>query len=256
MKTFSDRFQNEEVPPPIEIPVPPFPTAQTAPADLLQEGKLVYRVLQCWTCHGMAGKGDGPSASALVDDFEVPIRPFDFTTGNFKFGDSPADVYRTFNTGLNGTPMPSFYDTILYPREAFPDSEAVAADLQREADLQRGGRPGDRRLHRQACRRRRTSDKMSDADKSGVRRPAAVGARLLRAVARSERRPEPRSPSTAGFRVAQMSAMAVADRFFRLVELVFTAYAVPALLVPLVWLVRRLFGPSAGITLPETADRA
>src|SRR5205807_7805712 len=44
--------------------------------------------------------------------------------GNFKFGDSPADVYRTFNTGLNGTPMPSFYDTILYPREAFPDLNA------------------------------------------------------------------------------------------------------------------------------------
>ncbi len=30
------------------------------------------------------------------------------------------------------------------------------------------------------------------------------------------------------------------DRFFRLVEIVFTAYAVPALLVPVVWLVRRL----------------
>ena len=69
----------------------------------------------------MGGNGDGPSANALVDDYEVPIRPFDFTTGDFKFGDSPSDVYRTFNTGLNGTPMPSFYDTILYPREAFPD---------------------------------------------------------------------------------------------------------------------------------------
>ncbi len=31
------------------------------------------------------------------------------------------------------------------------------------------------------------------------------------------------------------------DRFFRLVELIFTAYAVPAVLVPGVWLVRRLF---------------
>jgi hypothetical protein len=56
-----------------------------------------------------------------LDDWEVPIRPFDFTTGNFKFGNSPADVYRTFNTGLTGTPMPSFSDTILYPKEAFPD---------------------------------------------------------------------------------------------------------------------------------------
>ena len=54
----------------------------------------------------------------------LPIRPFDFTSGAFKFGDSPADVYRTFNTGLTGTPMPSFFDTILYPREAFPDLNA------------------------------------------------------------------------------------------------------------------------------------
>jgi hypothetical protein len=37
------------------------------------------------------------------------------------------------------------------------------------------------------------------------------------------------------------------ERLFRLVELVFTAYAVPALLVPLVWLGRRLQrGPSPG----------
>jgi hypothetical protein len=45
----------------------------------------------------------------------------------------------------------------------------------------------------------------------------------------------------------------MADRFFRLVELIFTAYAVPALLVPLVWLVRRLFrGHRSGTR--ETAD--
>ena len=122
VKTFSDRFAKEHISPPsIEFPTPPYPSWNAAPKEMLEEGKLVYRVLQCWTCHGPGGKGDGPSANALVDDFEVPIRPFDFTTGNFKFGDSPADVYRTFNTGLNGTPMPSFYDTILYPREAFPD---------------------------------------------------------------------------------------------------------------------------------------
>lgn len=121
VKTFSERFKTEHAPPPIDIATPPFASAHEAPPEVIQEGRAVFRVLQCWTCHGMAGKGDGPSASALLDDWEVPIRPFDFTTGDFKFGDSPADVYRTFNTGLTGTPMPSFYDTILYPKEAFPD---------------------------------------------------------------------------------------------------------------------------------------
>ncbi len=120
IKTFSDRFKNEPVPPPIPIPVRPYAPG-AAPPEAIREGKLVYSVLQCWTCHGVTGKGDGASAGALLDDWEVPIRPFDFTSGNFKFGDSPADVYRTFNTGLTGTPMPSFSDTILYPKEAFPD---------------------------------------------------------------------------------------------------------------------------------------
>ena len=47
----------------------------------------------------------------------------------------------------------------------------------------------------------------------------------------------------------------MADRFFRLVELVFTAYAVPALLVPLVWLVQRVFRARRPASEHETADR-
>jgi hypothetical protein len=44
------------------------------------------------------------------------------------------------------------------------------------------------------------------------------------------------------------------DRFFRLVELMFTAYAVPALLVPLVWIARRIF--TRGVAAKrDTADR-
>ena len=124
VKTLSARFKTEKASNSIDIPTAPYASAHDAPAELVREGKQVYRVLQCWSCHGKGGKGDGPSAITLFDDWEVPIRPFDFTTGAFKFGDSPADVYRTFNTGLNGTPMPSFYDTILYPREAFPDLKA------------------------------------------------------------------------------------------------------------------------------------
>ena len=44
------------------------------------------------------------------------------------------------------------------------------------------------------------------------------------------------------------------EGFFRLVELVFTAYAVPALLIPFVWIVRRLLSPPAS-RLPETTAR-
>ncbi len=75
----------------------------------LAEGKKIYEEkLECWKCHGVEGRGDGPSASEQEDDFGFPIKPFDFTTGKFKGGNSSTDVYLRFTTGLNGTPMPSF----------------------------------------------------------------------------------------------------------------------------------------------------
>jgi len=45
------------------------------------------------------------------------------------------------------------------------------------------------------------------------------------------------------------------EGFFRAVELVFTAYAVPALIVPFVWLGRRLLGPSRRGAAIVSADR-
>jgi hypothetical protein len=44
-------------------------------------------------------------------------------------------------------------------------------------------------------------------------------------------------------------------RFYRIVELVFTAYAVPALIVPFVWLGRRLFGAARPGAPRESAER-
>jgi cytochrome c oxidase cbb3-type subunit 2 len=60
----------------------------------------------------MAGKGDGPAAPTLTDDWDNPIRAADFTSGILKAGPTPAAIYRTVITGLSGTPMPS-YDSIL-----------------------------------------------------------------------------------------------------------------------------------------------
>ena len=42
--------------------------------------------------------------------------------------------------------------------------------------------------------------------------------------------------------------------FFRIVEVTFTAYAVPALLVPVVWLARRLLRGGRSARRPETAN--
>ncbi|MBU0674169.1 MAG: cbb3-type cytochrome c oxidase subunit II [Proteobacteria bacterium] len=107
LKTFGSYFTES-------TPEPPFfvPSAPKSSEELLARGKELHGLYQCDACHGKDGKGDGPSAATLTDDWGDPIRPADFTTGVFKVGPQPEDIYRTVMTGLNGTPMPS-YDSIL-----------------------------------------------------------------------------------------------------------------------------------------------
>lgn len=107
IKTFSSRWKEEKPEPAIPISDPPTPTQ-----ELLARGKELYRQAKCFQCHGDSGKGDGPSASELKDDLDFPIRPADFTKGQFKAGSDVRDIYRTMTTGLDGTPMPSFVDSM------------------------------------------------------------------------------------------------------------------------------------------------
>jgi mono/diheme cytochrome c family protein len=103
VKGFSGYFADEEPDPPIAIPEEPGSTP-----ELVTEGRFVYAVLKCWQCHGDTGRGDGPSADELTDDWDRRIRPYDFTRGGYKNGSSPSDVYRTLATGMSGTPMPAY----------------------------------------------------------------------------------------------------------------------------------------------------
>ena len=80
--------------------------------DILAHGKDVWQNAKCWECHGQTGKGDGEKAAGLKDDFGFPIRPADLTSGQFKSGPSVQDIFRTMSTGLSGTPMPSFRDSL------------------------------------------------------------------------------------------------------------------------------------------------
>jgi cytochrome c2 len=74
-------------------------------------GAVLFRTgIQCARCHGDDGQGNGPAAASLVDRSGFPAVPPDFTKGEmtFKGGSRPEDVYRALNTGMEGTPMPSF----------------------------------------------------------------------------------------------------------------------------------------------------
>ena len=107
IKTFSRRWQEEKPEPALVLPIPP-----AATPELLARGKDLYQKAKCWECHGDTGKGDGPSANQLKDDFDLPIRPADFTRGQFKGGSHVTDIFRTMTLGLDGTPMPSFADSM------------------------------------------------------------------------------------------------------------------------------------------------
>ena len=89
----------------------------------ITRGEKLYIELECFRCHGMEGKGDGPSAEGLKDDKGLSIRPADLTQPSaFKNGNNHEDIYRTIITGLSGTPMPSFANY-------FKDEGARAWDL-------------------------------------------------------------------------------------------------------------------------------
>jgi cytochrome c oxidase cbb3-type subunit 2 len=117
IKTFSPRWQKEKAGDP--IPVPP---ETPITIESIAHGKALFTKLECWKCHGPEGKGDGPSAATLTDSKDQPIRPYNFAAGKedsrFKCGSTNQDIYKIFMTGVDGTPMPSFADTI-QPNDAW-----------------------------------------------------------------------------------------------------------------------------------------
>ena len=107
IKTFNDDFAGEfGNPTPIDIPKAPRYDAAN-----LERGRQVYEENQCSDCHGDQGRSNGKSAPTLNDDWDHPIRPADLTKRwTFRASPTREDVYRTFMTGLTGSPMPSYED--------------------------------------------------------------------------------------------------------------------------------------------------
>jgi len=103
---------------PEEVAVPAVPPA--SPASIA-EGRNIFRIMECWACHGLDGSGRGTSAEGLVNEVGRPIAPTDFRYAPLKGGHAPEDVVRTLLTGLNGTPMPSYGDAMLFAREDVAD---------------------------------------------------------------------------------------------------------------------------------------
>ena len=87
--------------------LPPKP----ATAESIKRGSELVVEMKCVECHGMEGRGDG-NAFNLKDDWGFPIQPADWhKCWNFRGTRQDAynntNIFRTFSTGINGTPMPS-----------------------------------------------------------------------------------------------------------------------------------------------------
>jgi DMSO reductase family type II enzyme heme b subunit len=109
IKSFSGKFERAKEPPlEIKMGTPPRPNDVS-----IARGKEVFTELECFKCHGEAGRGDGPSAPELEDDWEYPIWPRNLTRKwEFRGGHRPEDIYRRVMGGVAGTPMPSFVDSL------------------------------------------------------------------------------------------------------------------------------------------------
>jgi mono/diheme cytochrome c family protein len=94
-------------------------------AESRERGRKLFlsNIAKCSTCHGLAGRGDGPQTEdyqqilgtnkkrtvpGLFDDWGNPIKPRDLTTGIYRGGRRPVDLYRRVFSGIKGTPMPAF----------------------------------------------------------------------------------------------------------------------------------------------------
>lgn len=108
IKSFSPRFKEEKPGTPLSIPQEP-----PASADGIQRGADLYQKMNCWSCHGKEGRGNGPSALTLTDTRGYPVLPSDLTAGtHYKCGKTDRDLFKDLTTGLDGTPMPSFSDSL------------------------------------------------------------------------------------------------------------------------------------------------
>jgi DMSO reductase family type II enzyme heme b subunit len=94
------------------------PKVVASSKESLARGKEMFEAIECNKCHGNAGRGDGPSAPELKDDWENPVRPANLTKPwTFRGGGDVRDVANRLVTGLMGTPMPSFFDSVEKPED-------------------------------------------------------------------------------------------------------------------------------------------
>jgi DMSO reductase family type II enzyme heme b subunit len=86
--------------------------APSSPESIARGKEHFTSTFECYTCHGMSGRGNGQQAlDGLVDDWGERIWPANLTQPwTYRGGMSRQDIFRNIALGINGTPMPAFGD--------------------------------------------------------------------------------------------------------------------------------------------------
>ena len=108
-----------------------------ASEESLKKGSELIVEKKCVECHGADGRGDG-NAFNLKDDWGFSIQPANWhKCWNFRGSRQDpynvTNIFRTFSTGVNGTPMPSFADNTTV-EERWHIANWVNSLCEREAD--------------------------------------------------------------------------------------------------------------------------
>lgn len=109
---------------------PSVPRTPSSPESIARGRELfLSKDAKCASCHGQTGRGNGPSTEAfndlpgmppgtksdkpgLFDNWGNIVKPRNLTTGVFRGGRRPIDIYRRIHSGIKGTPMQAFGTTL------------------------------------------------------------------------------------------------------------------------------------------------
>ena len=88
------------------MPVTPMPPMT---AETIAKGHELFLKRECNKCHGENGRGGSLGNVDVGNDaWGHKAAAADLTSGMFRGGGRPIDIYRRIYSGINGTPMPAF----------------------------------------------------------------------------------------------------------------------------------------------------
>ena len=104
------------------------PKEVASSAESIKRGKEMYEAIECHKCHGVDGRADGISRPELKDEWGQPIAPANLTKRwTFRGGAGRNEIATRLATGVLGTPMPSFIDSVEKPEDIWHLTNFIAS---------------------------------------------------------------------------------------------------------------------------------